>query len=277
MKDVQELGTFSIVKKNQVTFHSYMSPENGQFVCSHIVETANRLVVVDTLLLRPHAQVLRRYVDGLNKPVDRVIITHFHPDHWLGSEFFKDVPIYAQKPTRDALEQYGDMFVKTKKELYGDLSASEKVVPTDIIEEGATTIDGLRYVFTDIKDAEAKLMLLIELPDVKTVIAQDLVYNHIYLFLGERTATGDYCINNWIGVLKSLLDKEYELVLPGHGEPSDSSVIAENIAYLEMGREFLESTKDEQELKQLFLKQYPDYRGPELLDITNFFLFHKNW
>jgi hypothetical protein len=78
-------------------------------------------------------------------------------------------------------------------------------------------------------------------------------------------------------VLKSLLDKEYELVLPGHGEPSDSSVIAENIAYLEKGREFLESTKDEQELKQLFLNQYPDYRGPELLDITNFFLFHRNW
>ncbi|MBI4650363.1 MBL fold metallo-hydrolase, partial [Candidatus Desantisbacteria bacterium] len=61
-----------------------MSPLKGQLVCSHIIESENKLVIIDTLLLRPYAERLRKYADSLNKPIERVIITHFHPDHWLG-------------------------------------------------------------------------------------------------------------------------------------------------------------------------------------------------
>jgi glyoxylase-like metal-dependent hydrolase (beta-lactamase superfamily II) len=28
-------------------------------------------------------------------PIDRVIVTHRHPDRWFGCEYFRDVPVYA--------------------------------------------------------------------------------------------------------------------------------------------------------------------------------------
>lgn len=270
-------GTVYITGKNAVTFHSYVSSLQGHMVCSHIIETQNCLVVVDALLLKPCYTELRAYVDGLSKPIDRVIVSHFHPDHWFGLEAFSDVPVHSQQYCHDGIEQAGDTFIKNKRTIYGDLVASEKVIPSNIISDKSVTIDGLTYVFHDVKDTETNIMLLIELPEVKTVIAQDLIYNKVYLFVGEKTPDDNFCCDNWIAALEPLLEKNYELVLPGHGTPGGPEIIAENITYLKEVKGYLESAKDEHDLKKRTVERFPDYQVPEMLDLTNLFLYHKTW
>lgn len=270
---MKAVGTVSILKNDQVTFHSYLSPEDGEMVCSQVIETGNKLVVVDALLLRPYARELRRYVDSLNKPIDRVIITHSHPDHWFGLEFFDDVPIYSLQETIDEIEEVGDTYLEYKRPQHGDLIATSKIVPSKTISEGIENIDGLNYAFTKVTDAEASLMLLIELPDLKTLVAQDLLYNGVYLYTGEKNSEGEYCFDGWTRILKSLQEKEYDTILVGHGEPADPTIFAEMIDYIEYAKRTFESVSNGDELKAKLIEKCPTFRVVEMLDISNVFLY----
>jgi len=275
---MKALGSVSILRNDQAAFHSYLCPEDGEMVSSQVIETESKLVIVDVQLLRPYARELRRYVDRLNKPIDRVIVTHSHPDHWFGLEFFNDVPIYSLPETRYVIENMGDMLIQYKKAELGDLIASDKVVPSNIIEEGTDNIDGLNYAFTKLTDAEAPIMLLIELPDLKTLVAQDLVYNRIYPCVGEKNDKGEYLFDGWINALKSLQKKEYDVILAGHGEPTtDSTVFAELIDYIGYAKRTFESGVNENELKRKLIERYPNYRVTQMLDFSNVFLYHRTW
>lgn len=264
-------GTFSILKHDLATIHSYQSPDPGLRVCSHIVETADKLVIVDALLLRPYAKQLRRYADGLGKPIERVIISHGHADHWLGLEFFQDVPIYALAEIKGELEYMGDWYLKFRQQVYGNLVPETKTVPNQVLAEGSERIGGLEFVFRKVTGAESPVALCIELPELKTLIAQDLVYNQVYLFIGETS------FDAWIAELQALQGKGFETVLPGHGEPADSKVFANVIEYLQTVKQIRATAKDENDLKQRTLDCYPYYRVPELVDTSNFFIYHRNW
>jgi len=274
---MKTLGMVTILRNDRVTFHSYLSPEDGEMVCSQVIETEDKVVIVDALLLRPHAEELRRYVDRLNKPIDRVIVTHSHPDHWFGLEFFQDVPIYSLPETRDEIAQVGDYLLQYKGATLGDLVADNKVVPTNIVQEGTEVIDGLRYVFTKVVDTEAPIILLVELPDLNTLVAQDLVYNHVYLCVGEQNSKGEYLFDGWKNYLKKLQGEGYETVLSGHGEPTNSSIFPEIIGYIEYAQQIFEAGSSEVEQKQKLMDKYPTYRVSEVLDISNVFLFHRDW
>lgn len=270
-------GTIFIQRNDNLSIHTYQSPEDGEMVCSHIIETANKLVVIDVQLLRPYAKELRAYVDRLGKPIDRVIITHSHPDHWFGLEFFQDVPIYSLPETKGEIEAIGDMLIQFKKPDLGDLVTDQKVLPTHLIEEGIEMIDGVNFSFTKLVDGESPYMALVELPDIKAVVAQDLVYNQVYVVVGEKNQKGEFLFDGWVNALKMLQEKDYEVVLAGHGAPTDASIFPELIEYIGFVKELFESGIDENELKQKIIEKYPNYQVLEMLEFMTVFLYHRTW
>src|SRR4051812_32625135 len=100
-------GDVSILRGANVTVHSYMAPAEGDLVNSDIIGTSGRLIIVDAQLLLPYAKRVRAYAEGLGKPIDRVIVTHAHPDHFSGLEVFADLPIHAGPGTSYALATFG--------------------------------------------------------------------------------------------------------------------------------------------------------------------------
>lgn len=272
--NMKTVGTIHILRNDRITFHSFRSPEDGEMVCSQVIETENKLVIVDALLFRPYAKELRKYVNSLNKPIDRIIVTHSHPDHWFGLEFFNDVPIYALQETIDEIEKVGDNYLAYNRTTFGDLVTSDKVIPSHIINEGTENIGGVNCTFTKVTDAEAPVMLLLELPDVKTLVAQDLVYNNVHLFIGEKTSKGEQCFDGWIKVLRSFQEKEYDIVLVGHGEPADAAIFSEVIEYLENAKQLFKLASNGDELKQKLMGKYPTFRVSRMLDMSNAFLYN---
>ena len=270
-------GTIVIQRDERATFHTYISPADGDMVCSHVVETENKLVIVDVQLLKPYAEELRGYVDRLGKPVERVIITHIHPDHWMGLEIFQDIPIYSLRETIDGLEKYADQLIEFKRPVYGDLIASHKVIPAHIIQEGTENIDGLTFQFTKVIDAEIDVMLAVEFPELGAIIAQDLIYNRVYLCVGEQNSQGEYMFDGWINGLKSIQEKGYETILSGHGEPTDSTIIPELIEYISYAKRIFQEGSGDEKQKRKLMERYPHYCVPEMLDLSNLFLYHHDW
>jgi glyoxylase-like metal-dependent hydrolase (beta-lactamase superfamily II) len=247
------MGTITILKKGPVTIHSYMGP--GAMVTSQIIETKNKLVVIDAQFIRPYAQEVRNYANRLNKPIDRVIVSHNHPDHWFGLEFFTDVPIYSLQETRDQIDKTGDVFIKRNRGRMGELVTDQKILPNMTIKEGKETIDGLEYEFVKVSNAEAQVQLLIKFPELGTLVAQDLVYNNVHLVIGAKGA-----INGWKQALIRLERmKEYQTILAGHGEPTNQAVYNELLQYLENAEDFLATSQTGDEYKQKLLDKYPSY------------------
>lgn len=260
-------GVMTVIPLGNLKIHTYEAPETAVFVNSHILETEDRLIVVDTQLLRPHAEELRRYADSLNKPIDRVIVTHSHPDHWFGCEYFRDVPIHALAEVADQIGGGGKAMIQAYAPIFSDAITETVVVPEHIVRPGTETVDGVTLAYEKADGAEAGVNLVIELPESRVLIAQDLVYNRVHVFLQQKE------MDPWLAHLRRFQEKEYDFVLGGHGLPSNMQALADMAGYLEDAKSALAESNDVESLKKHLVGKYPYYRGEMLLDISGRYLY----
>ena len=267
----QMKGVVKIRERDGVRIHSYVSPGDSTKVTSHIVEGPNSLVIFDAQFLVPYAKEARAYADSLNKPIDRVIITHPHPDHFYGlAAAFADIPAYALPKTKAIITNAGPKMLANNKKQMGALVPDKVVAPTNEISPGALTIDGIKYEFERFVDGEAGEQLIAKLPEQQVMIIQDLGFNDIHLFLGNNTFT------SWISILEKLRDvKGYDAILVGHGEPTTMKVFADNIQYLQDAAAIYPTVDNGADFKQKLMEKHPTLGGDMLLTISNRFLFKK--
>ena len=111
----------------------------------------------------------------------------------MGLEAFADLPLYAFPETRAELKQIGEYLLDLKRKAIGsDRISSRLVVPDHDLFPGDFIVDGVTIRCTKLIDAEAPLMALLEVPQARTLVAQDLVYNRVYLVVGDKNAAGRY-------------------------------------------------------------------------------------
>jgi len=260
-----------------VTIHCVQAPEDGEMTNAQLIETADQLILVDTLQLKTHADELRTYVDSLGKPLERVIITHIHPDHWMGAPSFSGYPVYALEEVIGSINAMSDYFIGFHRSLHPDntdeVIHKEKVVPTEILKEGILEIGGVQLNFIKVVNTESLVNLIVEIPAEKVLLAQDLIYHKVYAYFGDRTSDGQYSFDNWISALNNLKTKGYLHVFPGHGDPSDSSVFDEQIGYLQFVRKLVYDGLQGEELIGEIIAQYPDYKLVLTLKMSNYMLF----
>jgi glyoxylase-like metal-dependent hydrolase (beta-lactamase superfamily II) len=86
-------GKVTINERGKVKIHTYaFAPGNST---TQIIETDEGLVVIDAQMTLPDTKEAIAYVRSLNKPIRRLIVSHGHPDHWLGLGEWGDVPTAA--------------------------------------------------------------------------------------------------------------------------------------------------------------------------------------
>ncbi|WP_282076639.1 MBL fold metallo-hydrolase [Epibacterium ulvae] len=268
-----EHGVVTIADFGEVKIHSYQSPDLTGCVTTHVIETPERLVFVDGQRSVIYGQEVRDYAERTGKPVDRMIVSHLHPDHWFGAYQFRDVPIYSFAETQAEINQLGDFFIEISLASLGKHVPPSKVVPNQIIAHGAKeVIDGVTLEFRHVTDAESDNMMTIYLPDQKVLIAQDMLYNNCHLFCGHGNFDG------WSAGLREMqADTSFDLVLPGHGPTTGSrQAIDDGLVYLDHVQTAYAVSSSGDELKAAILERYPSYMAAGLVDIQNLFLFPKS-
>jgi glyoxylase-like metal-dependent hydrolase (beta-lactamase superfamily II) len=114
------LGDIVLTRSGEFCVHTYMAPDDGWCVNSHIVETANGLIVVDAQYTLSYAREVVAYAATLGKPITRLYITHYHPDHLLGAPAFSS-SIYALAPVAAKIDAVGDRVAAEEREKRGDV------------------------------------------------------------------------------------------------------------------------------------------------------------
>lgn len=264
--------TISKIQLKEVCIHCCTSPDDGERVNAQIVETANSLIIVDAMLMRPHAKEFRAYADSLGKPIDRIFITHAHPDHWFGIEFFEDVRSCALAQTIQEIQMMGQLEIDFHRSQHGDLTNDKIRLPKETIETGQIVIDGVTLGLKQVDAAEDLFMLVIDLPNEGALLAQDLVYNKVHMFVGQRSMDGTTCFAGWTRALEQFKTIGYTVVVPGHGIPTDGSVFAENIDQLKKMEEIYASA-DGSNFVPRAVAAFPNHGLVSMLEMSNYFLF----
>jgi glyoxylase-like metal-dependent hydrolase (beta-lactamase superfamily II) len=249
-------------QQGDVRIHTFVSSfVHGNIAnATHIVETKNHLVLVDGQFLVPYARAFRDYADSLGKPIERLYLSHRHPDHWFGlGAAFSDVTVYALPETMSFIQEHGEDSRIDHWKL-GDLVPGHIVVPQKVVSPGEETIDGVRYVFDEVTDTEIDYHLTIGLPEIGVYFTQDLIYSGTHLYLTQD-------MDHWIRVLRGLLLTDYELFLPGHGLPADKNEVARNIEYLSAARQAVSDGLTNDAFKNFLLQRYPERKCPGIFDI----------
>jgi glyoxylase-like metal-dependent hydrolase (beta-lactamase superfamily II) len=261
-------GEITVTRSSDLCVHTYTAPEDGWCVNSHIVETPAQLIVIDAQYRLDYAREVVSYATELGKPIARLYVTHFHPDHILGAAAFAS-RIYALAVVAAKIAAVGDRVAAEEHEKHGDVIPTRAERPNYIVEPSTELIDGVRFEFFRLEHAETENALMVGLPDHGVLITQDLIYNQVHVFVGERA------FDSWATALQDSQALDYDTLLPGHGAPGGPDLYCGMLKYLATARDALARANNGPELKACLIAAYPNHRGRVLLDHQMRFLFPK--
>ncbi|MDX6742839.1 MBL fold metallo-hydrolase [Actinocorallia sp. A-T 12471] len=248
-------GKVTVIRKGPITVHSYVAPPDGLEVTTQLIETPKRIIAIDGQYALEYADEVVAYARELGKPIDRLIVTHAHPDHFLGAERF-GAPVFALPETIAAIASMDDMTDPSGRRV-----PVEAVMPTQKVVVGTDLIDGIPFSFEHLRGGETADTLIVALPEHRVLIAQGLVSNRVHLWLADRDFAG------WRANIDKLVNRRYDTILPGHGEPTDRSVWNELRDYLDKAEGFADA--DPETYKAKMVERFPDYGGVALLDLAS--------
>ncbi len=125
MSQDPQQGRITSTYGNTITVHTYTAPDDGWQVTTHLIELSDQIIAFDGQYLLPYAEEAVAFARKLNKPITRLYISHYHPDHILGSEAF-GAPIYALAPVKAKIEAVGDRLAHEER---GKFPLQPQVIP----------------------------------------------------------------------------------------------------------------------------------------------------
>jgi glyoxylase-like metal-dependent hydrolase (beta-lactamase superfamily II) len=261
-------GTITMTKADPVTIHTYTAPEAGWRATSHLVELSTQLLLVDTPLRPDLAREVLDHAQSVGKPISRLYISHAHPDHYA-TACLVDAPAYALAEVRERIAQVGSRAIPGAYLLTGNADIQPPAVRAidHVLEPGEEVIDGVRFRFESVGPAEVADQLVISLPEQAVLIVQDLVYNDVHAFLGERR------FDEWIAALTALEARPHDVVLPGHGLPGDRRVYGAARAYLTVAKAAHAEAEGPDDLNARLVDAYPDHTGTAMQPVQNYYLY----
>ena len=170
--------------------HRFPVDPEGAFVNAYLVETAAGVVAVDSLLTVSDSREMRQALERLGKPLQGVLLTHSHPDHYAGLAQLvaeDEVPIIAPQGVIDTIARDDALKDTIVGPMFGDEWPGTRIFPNTPIGDGENvTFDGVQFTVIDLGPSESPHdSPWILGADAKTVFLGDQIYDHRHCFLGD--------------------------------------------------------------------------------------------
>lgn len=263
-------GTFTRIPfKLFTTIHFYESAD--QIINSYIIELAWSIVIFDAQFTLSGSREVLKYAQLLRKPIERLIISHNHVDHWYGSITFREITkISTYEEVVKLIKEQGQRLIDRDTPRRPGEVPNTLVVPDQLLKEGLQFVNLIPFYFRKLYKTESSTMLILQLPFQKVLIAADLLFSRTHLFLSEKN------FKTWIEVLESLKNSfEGYSIFVGHGKPSDSRLFQENIDYLKFVIQAYNSSESFTAFKTSMVQQFPEYKLPFILDLAEPYLYPR--
>jgi cyclase len=208
---------------------------NVGFVC-----TGEGVILFDTPTLPDDA---RAWHQEIRKRTDEDILyivnTDHHRGHIMGNQYFPTASVIAHEYAWKEIRSYGDGFRTRLLNLYRERfpEAAEEWGASLNIVEPEITFQGRMYLFRG--DKEITLIPLgghtpatsvIHFPNERILFAGDLVVTDRPPFLSQSNT------QEWLRALTYLRKLPYDILIPGHGEPTSKDATEKMSEFLRLVR-----------------------------------------
>lgn len=219
----------------------YFSKKNGGNIANAAyIVTNSGVIVIDTGSSYQYGKQMREYIEsttGLS--IIKVFNTHHHPDHFLGNQSFKDVPIASLQKIVNAIDSQGEALNTNLYGLVGDWMKETVVYsPTEVVTPGKMTIGGHEIEIIALNGHTDSDMAIYD-HTTGVLFAGDLIFH-------DRTpAVASANIQNWLNSISQLQALDYKYLIAGHGPvTTDQRAMIQTHDYLSWLHETLQSALD---------------------------------
>jgi glyoxylase-like metal-dependent hydrolase (beta-lactamase superfamily II) len=203
-------GLLGVASRDNQGFNS-----NAGFVI-----TDEGVLVVDALGTEPLGRGLVAAIRTLTtRPIRRVIVTHYHADHFYGLGPLKDAgaDIWAHHLGREYLEQQAPARLEQRRrDLAPWVDERTRLVPADRWLPGdmSFTLGGLDFDVVYMGPAHAPDDVVVILRQERLIFCGDIIVSGRIPFVGEADS------RRWLSAIDRLLALRPVIMVPGHGPVS---------------------------------------------------------
>lgn len=208
------------ISPSVLAFLQREAPGQSNFSVSNfgLVEGPRSLLAIDAGGGPQHARNFLRAAQTLGKPVDRIVITHEHPDHSVGlPQFPPGIEIVAQEETRAQMVKMGTpatpAYWKTNPAWGNADDVNRVVLPTITFRDRMSVYYGdTRVDFEWPGQAHTAGDALVYVRSSRVVFMGDIA------FFGVTPLNGSGYVQDWIKACDAVLnDPQVDVIVPGHG------------------------------------------------------------
>lgn len=185
------------------------------------IDIGGKVFVIDSMfnweLAKEWRRVIKQY---FNRSVSGLILTHHHADHTFGNQVFSDLPIISSAEIRRIMVDFENEHWTTQTpedldewEAGGYGVRNFQLTHSNVCFEHKLQIYGDRVLELTQADGHTGGSTYLWEPEMKTLIAGDLVFNKQFPYGGDETCN----IVIWQKVIEDLIALEPEIIISGHG------------------------------------------------------------
>ena len=229
------------------------------------------MIVVDAGFTLDQGASIAGRVAATGLPLHAILITHEHPDHYLGAASvlarWPDAPLLAAPEVVAGIATTGEAKLAQWRPNLGDRLPASPTVP-QALTTPVLDLDGESIEVLSLGQGDCANNTAVHVPSARTVIAGDFAYSGTHLWLVE---TDHESRRAWQANLDRLSALAPTTVIAGHAFPGASTgpdVLEATRDYLDAFDVALTASMDADELIARLSSQYPDLALPLILQLS---------
>lgn len=258
-----------VLKKSEMaplSIQSFTSSEAGAWSNSYLISGQSESILFDVFMLRGDAEQIANGIASSGKTLKSIVISHAHPDHFMGLEVivdrFPQAQVLSTSSVVEDIQQDGPWMISLLQNKLGASGPTRLVVP-QALSGPSLSIDGSRLEIVEFGEAESKHTAALYIPSLNALLSADLVYNQAHLYLQERH------LESWLTRLEELdafAKTRVSTIYPGHGSATGLELISQTREYLHDFAEAIE-IGDAKAAEKRLLDKYPNYHVRQFLSV----------
>lgn len=248
-----------------------LSDPSTMLVTGSLVVGASGVVVVDAGFTLDQGAAIADRVEATALPLRSILITHEHPDHYLGAsslmERWPEASLLAAPEVVAGIAATGQAKLAQWRPVLGDRLPANPPTPS-ALDQPVVLLDGERIEVLSLGQGDCANNTAVHVPSASAVIAGDFAYSGTHVWAVE---TDPASRRDWQANLDRLIALRATTVIAGHIAPGSSTgpeVLVDTRTYLEAFDRALESSRDATELIDRMSERYPERLLPLILELS---------